>query len=155
MPKMLDFHVWTANFGSTGTSRPLSAWGSVHRHIQHRYTSSLVPFNRYMFLIAPYGIWRRIIRLDSEKQGNSSQKLPLGNRKVSKKVNWKPPARFFHTPSFRTLVRQESSELNTPFILAYPGPYPLRQRYCHRRWYNKTSAYNVLANKVIDTHRYI
>jgi hypothetical protein len=105
-PKMARFGWRIANFGVAKISRCFGDWCSVHRHIRHRHTSSLVSFNRYASYLVAFEIWRWVVRLSFEKQGNSYQKVTTRNcngfLKKSNVFKLRRPLNF--TPPFQILV---------------------------------------------------
>jgi hypothetical protein len=72
MPRMLDSGGWNTALRAIGISRCFGTLYCVQRSIQHRYTSSLMSFNRNTFHHAPCGIWRWVTQVSFEKLGNSS-----------------------------------------------------------------------------------
>jgi hypothetical protein len=94
MLRMIGFRGCISDFGAIGISRCLGAWCSVHRRLQHNYTSYLASFGRYTFYLASCVIWKWVIHLGFGKRGNSSQAFTTENRIVFKSVKYfqSPPA---------------------------------------------------------------
>jgi hypothetical protein len=88
------------SFRANGIRRCFKALWRARRHIWHRYTSILIPLDRFTFDPAPCGIWRWAAPFGFEKQARRHKKVTAGNRKVSetsKAFKVRPPTFLFHT----------------------------------------------------------
>jgi hypothetical protein len=102
------------NKGATEISHCLRAQFRVQRRTQHRYTSSLAPFDSSTLHLVPQVIAIWVVHLVLWKQGNSAQNLTTESREISKKVKsvQRPPhtslryarATHFHSHSQRASV---------------------------------------------------
>jgi hypothetical protein len=86
---------------------------SIHTHIQKRLTIILVSFDSYASYLVACRVWRWVVHLGFEKQGNSSQKMTIGNRRgFIKSIFQSPPARFISHPAPFSTSRVQRSRLD-------------------------------------------
>jgi hypothetical protein len=82
---MLGFLGWNAIFRGAGFSHCFVALCSNNWRIKHRSALFFVFLDRYIMSFVLCKIWRWVIHLGFERQGNLFSKVRVGNRKVSKK----------------------------------------------------------------------